>query len=143
MTPWIFPGRAAAMLITLVTPLLLAACGPADDPAAEVVHLRISGNCAPQITAFDMTQSPSPSRSLSLTYPDNTLGAVPLPMRGALDQAGHPLREGGWLLWGCVSGVEPCPGSFRLCTAHRVQWQLNVACVDGTGAPACQAVLTE
>jgi hypothetical protein len=127
------------MLVSLVTPFLLAACGPYDDAANEVVHLLINGTCGSQITAFDMTQS---LRTLTLTYPDSA-GSVPLPRRGALDQAGHPLREGGWMLWGCVSGVEPCPGSFRLCTAHRMQWHLNVTCVDGTGAPACQAILTE
>ena len=33
--------------------------------------------------------------------------------------------------------------AFRLCRARRVQYRLELACVDGTGAPVCDAIFTE
>jgi hypothetical protein len=60
-----------------------------------------------------------------------------LPARGAMSQLPQPLRQGGFILF----TDDPAP--FRLCTAKRVEFRLELTCMDAQGAPACTATLTE
>jgi hypothetical protein len=60
-----------------------------------------------------------------------------LPARGAMSQRPQPVRQGGFTLF----TDDPAP--FRLCRAKRVEFRLELTCVDAQGAPACTATLTE
>lgn len=132
------PRGTARLVVTLVGWIAALGCGP-SSPTDEEVHLKMSGSCSPELREFDMHRY---QYLLEISYPDAGL-ATPFPSRGAIDQMGHPIREGGWQLWGCMTGREPCFDNFRRCTARRDAWQLDVTCLDGSGAPICQAVLTE
>ena len=49
----------------------------------------------------------------------------------------QPVRQGGFILY----TDDPAP--FRLCHAERVEYRLELTCVDAQGASACNATLTE
>lgn len=66
-------------------------------------------------------------------------GTTGLPPQGALAQEPAPLRRGGFILYTPWHSSEP----FRLCRARRVDFRLEVSCVDASGAETCQAILTE
>jgi hypothetical protein len=59
----------------------------------------------------------------------------------------HLPRQGQWQIYGVVCpATEPkckTPTEFRRCFATRVQWRLELECIDGAGAPVCKAQLTE
>jgi len=144
-------GRARALLVLAALALGAATCetDPCRDDARasgnEPLHLNVSGSCVSvprQIELQDVFCR------LTLSAPG---GGAPyeLPAQGEADQAGHTVREGGWTIYGdvdlCAPRDESCtrPKQFRRCTATRVDWQVDLACVDSSGAPVCQAVLTE
>jgi len=151
--------RGLGFVVRLGAVLLLPGCETNPCLLDETVHLKITGTCtqnqptltldlrqescrlylsAPTADAGVATLDASASPSASATSVE-----LPFPATGALDAEAHPIREGGWQLWGCPNGREPCPGRFRVCTAVREAWQLNVTCEDDTGAAVCRAVLTE
>jgi hypothetical protein len=75
-------------------------------------------------------------------------GDTGLPTQGAKDQDRRPLRQGGFILYSgaCAApGAAGCgdPSDFRLCRAERVGFRLQLSCVDGSGAPVCEADFTE
>ena len=145
------PRRSRTLLRTAVIAAggLALAAGLAGAPAgcgsdgrtcsntAEIVHLKIDGTCPGRMQEFDLEAY---GCSLSVR---TTTGPLGLPPEGAVDGEIDPIRRGGWQLYGCLSGTEPCPGSFRRCVARRVDFHLDVSCIDGSGAPVCDAVLTE
>jgi hypothetical protein len=104
--------------------------------------VNVAGNCAATPTTVTLGAG---SCYVSVHGPDG--GAAPLPARGELDQASEPLRRGGWQIWGpvCPASDPGCktPTEFRRCFATRVQWRLELTCLDGSGALACKAELTE
>lgn len=113
----------------------------------ETVVVNMTGTCAAGPRTFEIRRV---SCGLYLSVPTVDAGSAPgspaslgLPLRGQLDLDGFNVRRGNWSVWGCVSGTEPCPDQFRLCRAERVDFQLNLSCLDGAGAPTCEAVLTE
>jgi hypothetical protein len=119
--------------------------GTSTDRRDETVHLKVSGTCVSMPAQVDLHDV---SCALRLSTPDG--GArLELPAQGEADQAGHTVREGGWTIYGSVNPCAPTdemctrPGGFRRCVATRVDWHIDLACVDGDGAPVCQAVLTE
>jgi hypothetical protein len=120
--------------------LALAAGAPAcdDDPCiSEHLHLRAEGSCLGVAQDIELE-----AYGCRLTTSD----ANGLPRTGAAYDALARLRDGGWALYGeiCPAGDPACATpAFRLCRARRVEWRLELACVDGAGAPVCQATLTE
>jgi hypothetical protein len=130
-------------LLALATTLALAGAGCEEEEpricadAAEVLHLKIAGSCPGAMQQFDLT---SGGCRLSVA---NQTGPLGIPLSGALDQDMTPIRQGRWQIFGCLVGGEPCPAELRRCTATRVAWQLDLTCLDGTGSPVCEAVLTE
>jgi hypothetical protein len=54
-----------------------------------------------------------------------------------MSQHPQPLRQGDFILY----TDDPAP--FRLCRATRVEYRLELTCLDAQGAPACNATLTE
>jgi hypothetical protein len=118
---------AALVLVWLA--LSAAACTDRQCPDDSFV-VEENGTCAD--TARQLTLSATACR-VSLA---NASGPTGLPSSGALGQDERPLREGDFILY----SDQP---SFRLCRASRVQYRLEIGCVDGTGAPVCDAILTE
>lgn len=132
--------RSAALRLLIATVVMGVPVSCSDAPSTcsrtETVHLKMTGSCAGGARAFDLQDL-----NCRLGVEGLDLG---LPLAGAVDQASHPIRQGGWQIFGCVGGgVEPCPGQFRRCSTKRVGWQLDMVCLDDSGNPACQAVLTE
>lgn len=103
----------------------------------EIVHVKMTGSCAPGPREFDVVRV---GCGVTLT---NAAPDVRLPDLGTIDREGHVLRRGGWQIYGCAGGEEPCPQDFRRCTTRRVDWQLDLSCLDGMGALACEATLME
>jgi hypothetical protein len=63
-------------------------------------------------------------------------GMTGLPQQGAMGPHPAPVRQGGFLLY------DDMP-SFRLCRARRVDYWLELSCVDDNGDAVCQSNLTE
>jgi hypothetical protein len=106
-----------------------AACTDHQCPDDSFV-VEENGTCA------DVPRQLTLSASLCRVYLSNPSGPTGLPSSGALGQDERPLRQGDFILY----GDQP---SFRLCRASRVQYRLELACIDGTGAPVCDAAFTE
>ena len=120
--------------------ILVVAAGCDEDPCSinEMLRLRVAGSCADGPRELVLIRTGCALRV------GQQSGPVGLPIEGAIDQAGHDLREGGWQLFGCADGAKCTDAAaFRRCTAVRVNWQIDLACVDATGAPVCHATLTE
>jgi hypothetical protein len=128
-------SRAAFLAIALAL-----AAGAACDPdlcVSEDVRLHAEGSCVGGAQDLELR-----AYGCRLTASGSTM----LPARGGAYDDQARVRDGGWALYG-----EACPGGdprcarpeFRLCRARRVEWRLELACVDGAGAPVCQATLTE
>jgi hypothetical protein len=118
----------------------------------ESVVVKMTGTCAVGERTFAIQRSGcnitlSPQITDAGVVTDAGPGASPatlgLPTRGTLGQNRAPVRQGGWSVWGCLMGTEQCPDQFLLCSTRRTGFQLDVTCLDGTGAIACEAVLTE
>ena len=88
-----------------------------------------NGTCSS--TPQQLTISP-PACSVFL----GAIGDTGLPSQGAMGSHPAPLRQGGFILFGDMP-------LFRLCRAQRVDYRLELSCVDDDDAPVCQAELTE
>ncbi len=117
---------ALATFLALVT----TACTDPECPGDEQFVVNEDGNCAP--TTQRLTISAIGCR-VSLTGPTSDTG---LPTQGAMGSHPAPLRQGGFILY------TDTP-SFRLCRARRVDYRLELSCVDNDDSPVCQADLTE
>jgi hypothetical protein len=109
---------------------MLAAPG-CDSPAcpSEQMEVIAIGNCATAPQRFVLS-----TQACNVGIGANT--GTGLPLRGALGEDRAPLRQGGFLLYGDAP-------NFRLCQAKRVDFQLDLTCVDAQGNPVCEVVLTE
>jgi len=133
-------------LLAVVSLLALTAAPACEDEyecaGDEQVRVSMAGECASEPRTFTLARRFR--CEISVEAPSGPTG---LPASGALGQARHPIRKGGWQLYGylCGDGTTLCeaPGTFRRCTAERVEWRIELACTDGTGAPVCRATLTE
>ena len=129
--------RAGALTV-LAFALLAGAVACDDHPCiTEELHVRAEGSCLG--SAKDLTIKAYGCR---LTADGDGF----LPTSGGAYDGLARVRDGGWALYGdvCPPGQPRCAGpEFRLCRARRVEWRLELDCVDGSGAPVCQATLTE
>ncbi len=100
-------------------------------PGAEQFVVNENGTCSS--TPQQLTISSSTSCQVSLSGAISDTG---LPSQGAMGSHPAPLRQGGFILFGDMP-------SFRLCHAQRVDYRLELSCVDNDDAPVCQAELTE
>jgi hypothetical protein len=100
-------------------------------PDADAFVVNEDGTCAPQPQQFTLAATDC-HVSLDVTGGQET----GLPLRGAMGMNPVPLRQGDFILY----SDQP---QFRLCRARRVDYRLEVSCVDAADAPVCQATLTE
>jgi hypothetical protein len=126
-------GAAPLLALAIAAAGLAGGCDSPDCTDSESLTVIENGSCAP---------APPVQLTLGVTacqvYLDATGSAMSgLPRTGAVGQDRRPLRQGDFVLYG---GDGP---DFRLCRATRVDFQLDLDCVDGSGSPVCQAVLTE
>jgi len=166
MTRWQAAWRRAAALSCLdwlafgSLALLATGCPETTKTCAgeESVVLKMNGSCAPGQQTFEVRRTgctlaiipgtpgtPGTPGAPGASGGQDAGTAQPLgiPSAGAVGESGSPVRQGGWVIWGCLSGDEPCPGQFRFCSTKREAFQLDMSCLDGAGALACEAVLTE
>jgi len=108
-----------------------AGCDTYDCENAEAFVVDEAGTCASAPQQFTLEVSSCRVRVLA------DMALTGLPATGALGQDHRPLRQGGFILF--TEDVAP----FRLCRARRVEYRLELACVDGTGAAVCDGILTE
>jgi hypothetical protein len=130
-------ARLAALMVVGV---LAAGCDGPACPDAETLSVKVAGTCAAGPTTAMLS---SAGCGVGLISSDPTLR---LPTTGQLDQAREPLRQGGWVIYGSVCpGGPPCPSpaDFRRCIATRIGSRLVLDCLDGNGATACRAELSE
>ena len=127
-------GRLAALALALLTGA--AACD--DKPCIEEeLHVHAEGSCVGGVKDITI-------KAYDCRLTDDGYGF--LPASGAAYDGLARVRDGGWALYGdvCPEGTPRCTTpEFRLCRARRVEWRLELDCVDGSGAPVCQATLTE
>jgi hypothetical protein len=124
---------APSLARALLAALLLAALG-CDDytcPPDDTFVVDENGTCAPAPTQFTL------AAQACHIYVQDSAGSSGLPARGAMGQHPRAVRQGGFILYGGEAA------SFRLCRAERVEYRLELACVDAAGAPTCNATLTE
>lgn len=122
--------RAARAWIAVAW-LASAGCDPGDCANEESFVVDEVGTCASTPQRFTLEASYCRVRVLA------DMALTGLPASGAFGQDPRPLRQGGFTLY--TQDVAP----FRLCRARRVEYRLELACVDGTGAPVCDGILTE
>jgi hypothetical protein len=135
-------ASAAGALAALALAAGLAAGCDDIECVDETFVVQENGTCAAgpvQLTLSSMQCRVSTSMAS---------GPTGLPEQGAKDQDRRPLRQGGFILYtgACAyGGNASCgdPTSFRICRATRVDFHLQLSCVDGAGAPVCEADLTE
>ena len=119
----------AALALLATTP----GCDEQDCPDNEEFLVDMNGTCTASPRGFWLK-----SEHCRVSITDSSPADSGLPLHGAMSQAKKPLRQGDFILYGPVGEA-----SFRLCRARRVAFELQLACFDGTGAPVCDAVLTE
>lgn len=121
-----------AALAALVATLALAplACTDPICPDAEAFVVDENGTCAPTTQRLTLTAN---GCRVSITDPTGDSG---LPATGAMGSNPVPLRQGNFILYSDTP-------LFRLCRARRVDFRLELTCVDDHDAPVCQANLTE
>ena len=119
------PSVTALLLLALGCNTNNGPCPPDDSFVVEE-----QGTCSAAPTRFTLSTS---GCGVSL----GGASASGLPARGAMSQLPQPLRQGGFILF----TDDPAP--FLLCRARRVDFRLELTCVDAQGAPACTATLTE
>jgi hypothetical protein len=132
-------ARATALLMVgLPVSLNLAACYQQPQFDNEPVLLLLSGPCA---GGADRRIAISTTAQWRLAI--EGLEGTDLPVRGAFSRYPSFIRDGAWFLAG--SSCETClaPEQFRLCTARRVDWQIELTCIDGLARPVCAALLRE
>jgi hypothetical protein len=127
------PRARASAIVPLVLVAILAAGCPdqVECGGEESFVVDENGTCSATPQRFTLERS-----GCGVFLQGADAGATGLPAEGAVANDQRPLRQGGFILYGGSAG-------FRLCRATRVQFQLDLACEDGSGAPVCDAVLTE
>jgi hypothetical protein len=134
-------GRSTWVVAAAALVLASAACVPDPECPNERFVVQVAGTCASAPTTLGLITAYC---RIDATPLDPSLR---LPQHGEVDQNKDPLRQGGWQLYGkvCPASAPGCvaPSEFRRCFARRVQWHLELDCVDGSGAPVCRAELTE
>jgi hypothetical protein len=139
-----FTGKLRALTLAFIgaAATTAAGCDPIPCQGEETVRVNMAGTCASGPSTFEIRRVGCDI----FLWGVGDAGAAELgelPTSGTVDQQAHPVREGGWHVWGCAQGATTCPDQFRVCSSDRVAFQLNLTCQDGTGAPVCSAVLTE
>ena len=124
--------RASLLAMAALVMAALAPLGCTDPvcPDAEAFIVNEDGTCAQQPQQFTLAAS---GCHISINGAGEETG---LPSRGAMDGNPVPLRQGDFILY----SDQP---QFRLCRARRVDYRLELSCVDAADAPVCQATLTE
>jgi hypothetical protein len=135
-------ARALGALAALALAAGLASGCDDVECVDESFVVQEGGTCATGPVQFTLS---SMSCRVSITMASGDTG---LPTLGAKDQDRRPLRQGGFILYSnacATAGAASCGAAapFHLCRAERVGFHLQLSCVDGTGAPVCEADLTE
>ncbi len=124
------PRRRSWLLLPTVAALAHLGCTDPVCPDAEAFIVNEDGTCAQQPQQFTLAATDC---RVSI---DGAGPETGLPLRGAMGTHPVPLRQGDFILY----SDQP---HFRLCRAHRVDYRLELSCVDAADAPVCQATLTE
>jgi hypothetical protein len=124
--------RSIAGALVLATFLALAMTACDDVPCAgdEQFVVNENGTCAATPQQFTL------GRTGCTIFLNNPTGDTGLPAHGEMGPHPGPLRQGGFTLYGDMP-------AFRLCHAQRVDYRLELSCVDSNDAQVCQAELTE
>lgn len=123
--------RTALFALPLVA-LAAFGCDSYTCDNDETIVVDEVGTCAPAPTRTTL------SSLACRVFLSSSSGSTGLPARGAMSQSPRPLRQGDFILYGDDSST-----GFRLCRAQRVEFRLELACVDAQGAAVCNATLTE
>jgi hypothetical protein len=121
-------SRASAVVAMLA--LAPIACTDPICPDAEAFVVDENGTCAPTTQRLTLTANGC------RVFINSAGGDSGLPATGAMGPKPVPLRQGNFILY----SDQP---AFRLCRARRVDFRLELSCVDSHDAPVCQANLTE
>jgi hypothetical protein len=121
---------AAALVLAMFLALAMTGCDDPPCPGEEDFIVNENGTCAAMPQQFTLSRI---GCRVSLSSPSSDTG---LPAEGAMDPYPGPLRQGGFILFADTP-------TFRLCRAVRVDYRLELSCVDSNDAPVCQAELTE
>ena len=121
---------AGAWMLAMFLALAMTGCDDVPCPGEEQFTVDENGTCAATPQQFTLART---GCDVSLTQ---VTGDTGLPAQGEVGPHPGPLRQGGFLLF----GDKP---TFRLCRAVRVDYRLELSCVDSDDAPVCQAELTE
>jgi hypothetical protein len=123
-------SNAATLVIAMFLALATIGCDDVPCSGEEQFIVNEGGTCAAMPQQFTLSRT---GCDVSLSNPSGDTG---LPAQGAMGPHPGPLRQGGFLLF------DDKP-TFRLCRAVRVDYRLELSCVDSNDAPVCQAELTE
>jgi len=121
---------AGPIVVATFVALAMTGCDDVPCPGEEQFTVNENGTCAATPQRFTLSRT---GCDVSLTM---LTGDTGLPAQGAMGLHPGPLRQGGFLLF----ADKP---AFRLCRAVRVDYRLELSCVDSDDAPVCQAELTE
>lgn len=120
-----------------------------SDPDELVVrgHIEGCGSSGRQPIVMKTTGYPGDDGAafVSLESP----GPLEVPREGKFSVLdGERVRAGRWRLFGESCLGQACPenpggGRFRVCTATRTSWWLDLVCLDGRGVEVCRARITE
>lgn len=110
--------------------LAMTACDDVPCPGDEQFIVNENGSCAATPQQFTL------SRNGCYVFLGNASSDTGLPAQGAMGPHPGPLRQGGFILFADTP-------TFRLCHAVRVDYRLELSCVDSDDTPVCQAELTE
>ena len=122
--------RAPSLWLLAAAAALALGCTDPSCPDDESFVVNEHGTCSAAPLQFTLTSS---SCRVFIQTPSGMTG---LPQQGAMGPHPVPLRQGGFMLY------DDAP-SFRLCRARRVDYWLELSCLDGNGDAVCQSNLTE
>ena len=121
---------AARRVLASVALVSFAGCtGPVQTTEPKSL-VNQTGTCSATPQRFAISKDFGESVTI---YADPAVTGLPTRARFL---RGNKWREGDFLLYGGVP-------EFRLCRARRVGFALHLVCWDGTGAPVCEATITE
>src|SRR5207302_244821 len=121
---------ALQVAILIVATLAQLVCTDIVCPDAEAFIVNEDGSCATSPQQFTL------SANGCRVFLSGAVGDTGLPPQGAMSAHPVPLRQGDFIIY----GDQP---QFRLCRARRVDFRLELTCVDAADAPVCAAALTE
>jgi hypothetical protein len=125
----------------LVVAALAAACDPyVGSCPTDTIPVKVTGSCGTALATLVQDED-CRVRVTDISAP------LDIPTVGQAGPEHDPVRSGGWVLWDhdCDPRIASCvpPRVFRRCYARRVDWYIQLDCINGTGAPPCQAIITE